>query len=433
MKRVGYWVAAVLLLFAAAGCAKEEKISKLANAVVSEEYQQGNSSILKAEKGYYYFDKDTLTFRYYDIVTGKNIVCCNKPECHHDGNAFCAASIAKRENYAIGRYWLYSGRIFVQVVETTDTQYLFKLLEIALDGSEMNELVTYMTMEKTDQVIPSTHAVKLCIHRNWVVLPMMANGKDGAEDVWYYGTAILNLDTKEISYLNEEPLSKENPEAQGFVGYENYIYYYQKEGRKNILHRYSITDGTDESYTLQPGFTGTYLVMGEDAIVYMRSDANVLYVYHPSTKQTETAANFMVTRSYAATDETGEERTIEYEDACAIARVATDGTYLYAVGGYATLVGMDGNEKEELYVFVLNQDMETVTSFNIVETFPQELLEKVEVPYISGSLQYLGEEVYLEYIAWGAQEQKTSVYKCSRTDFLSGMARLEYVYGEELR
>lgn len=383
MKRVGYWVAAVLLLFAAAGCAKEEKISKLANAVVSEEYQQGNSSILKAEKGYYYFDKDTLTFRYYDIVTGKNIVCCNKPECHHDGNAFCAASIAKRENYAIGRYWLYSGRIFVQVVETTDTQYLFKLLEIALDGSEMNELVTYMTMEKTDQVIPSTHAVKLCIHRNRVVLPMMANGKDGAEDVWYYGTAILNLDTKEISYLNEEPLSKENPEAQGFVGYENYIYYYQKEGRKNILHRYSITDGTDESYTLQPGFTGTYLVMGEDA--------------------------------------------------CAIARVATDGTYLYAVGGYATLVGMDGNEKEELYVFVLNQDMETVTSFNIVETFPQELLEKVEVPYISGSLQYLGEEVYLEYIAWGAQEQKTSVYKCSRTDFLSGMARLEYVYGEELR
>jgi len=302
-------------------------------------------------------------------------------------------------------------------------------LEIAIDGSEMNEYTTYMSMEKAGQVIPSTRALKLFIHRNKVILPMVAYGKDVAEDVYYYGTAILDLDTREVTYLDEEPLSKDNLEVQGISAYEDYIYYYKKEGRKNVLHRYNITNGTDESYTLQPGFNGNYVVFDEDNIVYQRSMGNALYVYHPSTKQTEEVAKLARTRPYNGSDGS----KLEMQIPCNIKGMTTDGTYLYASDGYAMIKHDDGSESEENYVFVLNQNFEVVTYLNMAEMFPAEMLEKIEVSYINQSLHYLGEEIYFEYVTWNSQNPKTAGYKCNRSDFLNGTLEFEHVFGAELQ
>ena len=207
------------------------------------DYNRDEESVRKTEHGYYYYSYNYGGFRYVDGSTGKDMYLCNKPECKHDGNAFC---VATNNKYTIFGWVLYDNRIVANVIEETDTQYLYKLLEIAADGSMANEIVTYYTMEKTGEVEVFRHgAGAIYIHRNKVMLPMVTGTADGLEDTECYGCAIVDLNTKEVVYLDTEPLSRENTQVTQINAYGDYLYYCRKEGKKTVLHRYNINNGTD--------------------------------------------------------------------------------------------------------------------------------------------------------------------------------------------
>jgi len=431
MRKVTYWMLAAALLVGAVGCSKKEqgqeqkRGSNLTAPVVSEDYNQGNGSIMKTKNGYYYYDVLNGALRYYDIATGKNMYLCNKPECKHDGNSFC---IATNHEYAMDRIWLYSDRLYAAVVETTETQYLLKVISMALDGAEMREVATYMTVEKTgqypkndtdvrfltiegneDNTVLRPDVGKLLIHRNKVILPMEFISLENFEDSAHYGTAILDLETEEVTYLNEEPLSRENPWAQGFSAGGNYIFYYQKEGRKNILHRYNVTDGTDESFTLQPGFDGTYVVLDEDTIAYFRSVRNIVNVYQISTGFNNV-----------------------YEIGCDVDRITTDGTYLYVsekynYRQYFNMETMEMEEWEEANLHVLNREFEKVASVDLTKLFPKENFPEGEwyPKILNRYVCSIGDEIYFDLF------QNRMVYKCKKSDLLAGQPQVEFLYKVE--
>ena len=203
MKKIIVLGLTVLGLMVLAGCKKEQpKESVLSVAVFPEDYKKETGGMMLMEQGYYYCSMENRDLHYYDFASGTDMYLCNKPECKHDGNKFC---VATNDKYRIDRVCLYGGRIFATAVEETDTAYLFKVLQIALDGSEMNEFVTYYTLEKTGITTVECADDRLFIHRNRMVIPMKVNGQ--GEDATFYGTAWVNLDTKEVSYSDEEPLS----------------------------------------------------------------------------------------------------------------------------------------------------------------------------------------------------------------------------------
>ena len=105
MRKVLVAVGTILCLAVFAGCAKDkpgtqnpEGTPAAENDLVSEDYRQGNVTelrngyFMRTDKGYYYYSEGQKGFRYYDIATGKDMFLCNKPECRHDGNAFCVAT-----------------------------------------------------------------------------------------------------------------------------------------------------------------------------------------------------------------------------------------------------------------------------------------------------------------------------------------------------
>ena len=219
----GICLLAAAVLAGCAGKSGEEKQTGDMPALVAEDFSRGNNIIFANGNGYYYYSDTYQGFRYADSTTGNDLYLCNKPECRHDGNEFC---VATNEKYSIDRVGMYGGRIFATAIETTDTQHKFQLLSIALDGSALNEEVTYLTIEKTG-VMPAMHVDKtqIYIHRNVAMIPVWMIGADGTETTQLYGTAIVNLDTKEVTYLDEEPYSTENPEISEITAYGDYFYY----------------------------------------------------------------------------------------------------------------------------------------------------------------------------------------------------------------
>ena len=257
----------VLGLFAFAGCKKDApKESVLSGAVLPEDYKKETGGMMLTEQGYYYCSMENRDLHYYDFATGTDMYLCNKPECKHDGNKFC---VATNDTYRIDRVCLYGGRIFATAVEETDTEYLFKVLQIALDGSEMSEFVTYYTLAKTGTTIVEYADDGLFIHRNRMVIPMQVNGQ--GEDTTYYGTALVNLDTREVSYLDEEALGKDNIGVTDLDGFGDYIFYCKQVSRKKMeLYRYHMADGTVETCKLVTSFGGQYEPLSENTIVYIR-------------------------------------------------------------------------------------------------------------------------------------------------------------------
>lgn len=396
--------------------------------LTAEDYQPGNSFVMKTEKGYYYHryektvndDKYIGAFRYVDSATGKDIYLCNKPECKHDGNIFC---VATNDKYTIGQTCLYNGRIFATALETTDTQYLFKLLAIALDGSEMSEIATYMTIgkmaaESAGQVpLIGGNSDNLVVHRNKTVLPLAVVGR--SDDTDYRGTAVLDLDTGKVSYLDEEPLSKENAKIEGVSAYGDYIYYYRKEGRKNVLHRYCVKDGADESLKLQSGFQGMYAVLDEDNIVYTRYAANVLHLYHPSTGESEEAKTLQA----PARDEQG----FWTGGIIDVQGLMTDGTYLYAARGTMILTSNDGHKITKREIYVLDRNLEIIAVVNMAEVLPEGIESTMNHTW-EYNWSFLDDEIYTVFLPNEDNLLKTAVYKCKRSDFLEGNPKYEFLY-----
>ncbi len=436
MKKLVYLLFICVLLGSLTGCSKqgnpdasgkqegagEGNPAKTEVSFVSEDYSQCNPQIRGTDKGYYYLNRG---LRYVDAATGKDMYLCNKPECRHDGNEFC---VATNKKYRFDRLSIYSGALLATVIEETDTQYQYKLFSIALDGSQMNELTTYYTFEKGDGQPWYLALGPLVVHRNKVILPIALKGQEALEDTYYYGTAMYDMDTKEVIFLDEEPVSKENPERTDISAYGDYVYYCQQEGKKTVLHRRHMTDGTDESYKLLTGFRGNYVVVDEDTVAYAKWEGRALCVNYRETGMNEEKANVYRPAMLQTTDGQGMEWVYEDE----LSSLRTDGTYLYAFGSHFEV----HYKTEEVYgsydyLHVFNRDLEEIATLNLADFTKDIRIEGVEeeLHLITKYMSIKEDDVYWFFMPKDNYSDKY-VYKCSLSDLLAGKPQLEYVYSD---
>ncbi len=416
-----------LLLSGLAGCSGRdgEKGKQTGDipALVSEDLQPGNDAVFSTEKGYYYYSYTHQGFRYYDIATEKELYLCNKPECRHDGNEFC---VATNDKYVVEGVGMYSGQLFATAIEETDTQYRYHLLSLALDGSVLNEHVTYLSLEKTG-VIPATHidGGRLYIHRNVAMIPLWLVGDDGTEATQYFGTAIINLDTKEVTYLDEEPFSTENESVTDITAHGDYFYYCRKEGKKTVLHRFNIKDGTDESHKLLVGFKGNYVVQDDNTIVYTKTGNTSLCVYHRETGESEEKVNLKRYQTVYYKNGSFEEKEAAYE----AMEMKTDGEYIYVREQYVRRSKYNENGEaietwDESYIHVFDRELREVATINMPEVIAFETEPGTE----GGGIYYLSHMLYMYYeddevicvVPNRTNSQEEDVYRCTKEEFLSG-------------
>jgi len=375
----------VLCLAGLAGCGKDTpkteqsgEATKVATSgkkelqFVSEDFEQGNrpgtmgNAMLRTEQGFYHYNDTLEGFRYYDNASGNELFLCNKPECRHDGNEFC---VATNEKYTVLDYDLYGEHLMVFVAEVTDTQVFYKVLALALDGSSMDEVATVLELERTPDM--SLYASKMYLHRNKALLTFTTGASYELEDTMYYGLALFDLNTKNVTFLDEEPLAKENVETTGVTAYGNYFYYCRKEGKKIVLHRHHIENGTDERCKLLTGFTGDYAVLEEDYIVYLRRSRKALCTYRFSTGENE--EKVMLYEKVPQYDIAGM-LLFETEEGVPAQGLVTDGTYLYVL--QATNHNVTQEEEEEITssestcIRVFNKELEEVTVIEMTEQLP---------------------------------------------------------------
>lgn len=432
MKKCMRVVMLLLCAVSLTGCNKQENSEKETASktqYTSEDYKPGMRDMMFTDKGFYYVCGRTEPgFHYYDPATGRSMYLCNKPECRHDGNEFC---VATNSRYTYLNYCIYSGKLFIYALEETETQYLFKLLAAELDGSGMNEVATITTLEKTEGNISLAHG-EMIIHRNIAMIEVHMEDFD-MEDVRYYGVAILDLNTWEVSWLDEEPLGADNAEVTKLSAYGDWIYYCRKEGKKNLLHRYHITEKTDEVCKLLTGFSGCYAVKDADTVIYLRSSMSELCSYRYSTGENVEEARIMTVNRYYHNLE-GTSGMTEVTEEAEILSFQTDGEYFYFPEQVRWLgdADEDGNYVSRLdkaYVHVFNKELEGIAVVDLAPEFPIPGFEETEWSKgaFTTALRYCGEEIY-----WLLSPQEntavTYVFQCKRGDFLTGNPEFTFVY-----
>ena len=438
MKKILVTAVFVLCLATFAGCSKDkpggqnpEGMSAAESALVSEDYRQGNASglidgyFMRTDNGYYYYSESQKGFRYYDIATGKDMFLCNKPECKHDGNAFC---VATNDNYTVLNACLYSGKMYVYAMDETDTQYRLKVLSLALDGSELSEAGTVLTVEKTGQEL-MFDGENFCVHRNKVMVALNIKGKDEQKDSELYGAAILDLSTKNVTYMDEMPVAKDTPETKEVHAYGDYFYYYRRIAKKNVLHRYNIETGTDETHSFQPGFSGRYAILDDNTIAYQKTNLSAICFYYYDTGETVECTDFI--HDTFDVDKNG---VLQPEEIESIPEYMTgDGEYAYAVDApNIRSDGVDGGEKiqwRESIVIAYGKDGKKIAAVNIAPGIDEAVPEGVELfywVYFCG-VRFLGEEIYVE-IPEEENRDRRHVFRCKRSDFLAGEPKFEYVF-----
>ena len=309
----------------------QTSVSAKSSKFVSEDFSRGNHRasspmtnshphpIMETERGYYYCERSgKLSLHFYDKTNHKDIVLCNKPECKHDGNAFC---VATNKKYITGGYQLYNGRIIAISTVFEESNMHIKLLEISLDGSELRELASLYSIPNEEGTL--SIATDLLIHRNYVCVLLGIANPISLEETSEYGTLFYNLETGETFFANEEALSHENPRWDKTNALGDFIYYVQRHPRGHQkLHRYNLSTRTDEELPLLTNFSGNYVPLDDNTIFYVRGEANGrLCVYHPED-QSNVEIGFT---TYEYEDERGETRVAQLD----IGKLYSDGQYLY--------------------------------------------------------------------------------------------------------
>lgn len=275
---------------------------------VSEDYPitvstQYNSAILKETKDGIHFFSHTMTgpgLLYYDKATGNIIPLCNKPECPHDGNEFC---VATNSNYIVFDHQLYNDKILMNAVHISNNSTEFKLLCASLDGSTLEELVTFYTtdqpglsaIDRNNQSvgIASDNYTDLLVHKNkaLVTFYMSDNSADiRLQEPPLQGCAYIDLNNGKVTFLNPEtPLSKDNPEITNIYAHGDYIYYStlnNEKPKKKYIYRINVL--TDEQEEFRPqNFLRGFSVIDDNTILYVRNGQRKLSLYDITTNVTK--------------------------------------------------------------------------------------------------------------------------------------------------
>lgn len=398
---------------------------------IAEDAIQGNSSVIKIGNRYVYYSPEKKGICYTDKVTGEEAYLCNKAECSHDGKETC---VATDKRYEIQELRLYNGKVFANIVEETAAKYLFKLLVIEPDGSEVQELVTYLETEKAGRVPVQSESFQ--IHRNKAILPVEIKGTGGEAE---YGLAIVDLNTRVVTYPDIEPLSVNNPKTGDIKGYRDYLFYCRPVGKRTLLYRYRITDGQTDTHEMLPSFGGVYGLLDENRVLYLMCKENgkrkgyEFCVHYLSSGKNEVVKQ--LTRTYSMGWNSmieGKPREIVYPAEW----MTLDDTYIY-VAESATIGTMDDivlfTSKEviqmNVHVYDRNLSMVATVDFGTVleNIIPKIGQYKEAVARNHCNLSFFEEEVYCTITL----PEGDVVCKCSREEFLTGKPEFELVIKEQ--
>ena len=410
LKRMLTGMAFTMMILMSAGCGEEK--------IISEDYQIGNShhryanAVMKTDTGFYYSQGDYgwLSLHYYDAANGKNMYLCNKPECRHEGDEFC---VATSEKYMVFDTILYSNCLYINVIEPTDSAYEYKLLRASLDGSSLEEVVTYLTVNKVE-INPDTNP--MIIHRNKAFLPYVVKNVNN-QQIGYNGVAIYDLETGEVTYLGDKE-GDLKVEKTNFCGYGDYMYFVTAEKYKKRLCRYSYADGSVEELLLERNFTGDYAIYDDDTIYFMRGNSE-LFIHNPKTGENTSVS---VEEWYGI--RTGENSSSR----SGFCDLVSDGKYLYIgengfLKSFSTtsvwIGGMeDGSDLDFMEISILDGEGNLV---NEIRFSPKDVLGYRECFL----LHFCGETIYMQ--------TPKMMYECTREDFVAGEPEFKEVYPIDIR
>lgn len=399
-KKLGLGMLLLTALMFLSGCGEKQ--------VPIEDYVRSNpttdviNGIMKSDTGYYYCaaNRRPLSMHYYDEKSDQNIFLCSKPECRHDGDAFCTAT---SEKYTVRGACYYGDALYLNVVEKTDTEYLCKLIQVSEDGTELTELVTYQSVNNTSLWV--TSGEPMIIHRGVVVLPYVFRNTDD-DNFCLGGICLYDLISGEQKLLPEMETNQRNKGYSRLSACGDYIYYNMHQNARYTLSRYCLTDGTIEALELSGVTTGMYNgmyeVMDENTIYYCCS-GNSLYEYQISDNTSKEHTNFFKEMVYQGGGKNG------------CADMMTDGTYFYVGEG----VYFRDTDTGYMGVYVDSDGVETPVK-SYVHVFDRELNEvaKVEIATeyymddeVSFSIAILDGMVYLQ--TW------QTVFQCTLEEFLA--------------
>jgi len=276
MRKIKVLILSGILLLTLAGCGGKKE---------TETFQQGNTGsfygpIMETEHAYYFVNTNTMEYElyYYDKASGKTIFLCNKPECAHDGNEFCAAT-------AGGRYVLYTrlykDGIYVAALEPEENRIDKKLFKVSLDGTKMETIATYGydPVSESGGVNRSYDEEKyMLLYDDKAIIPYETPQNDG----WMtYGTAIVDLKTGKVQYLKECDSHDRLLGQEGYTPYGEYLYYYEAISLGGIpkkIYRYHLSQKKTVEIPIEGGFSDFCIVDGR--VVYSQEDKDgFIHVY----------------------------------------------------------------------------------------------------------------------------------------------------------
>lgn len=340
-----------ILVFALTGCGagKEEEV-----------FEQGNimplfGPIMETENAYYYTTNDfKYELHYYDKASGKSIFLCNKPECSHDGNEFCAAT-------AGGRFVMYTDMykdgIYVAALEPEENRVDKKLFKVSLDGTKLETIATF-GYEPTDGGFGHGYDSEkyMVIYQGKAFIPYTTPREDGFNN---YGTAIVDIESGKVEYL-EECDGRKLQGQEKYIPYGEYLYYYEVGPRRSpiTLYRYHISKETVEEIPINGDFVDYCIVDGR--VVYSQMDEDgFVHFYSMNPDNPDNPETTDLTGPLTAAD--GTPLLGEWEGA-----LRYDGEYLMT---YA----YPGKSKGGFIYYIFSKDGTLLTEFTPPETINREM------------------------------------------------------------
>ena len=338
-----------ILAFILVGCSSKEE----------EFFNQGNvmtlyGPVMETDSAYYYTTNDfNYELHYYDKASGKSIFLCNKPECSHDGNEFCAATAGGR---LVMHSVLYEDGIYIAALEAADNRVDKKLFKVSLDGTKMETICTFGYEPSDGFISHGFDAEKyMAIYKGKAFIPYSTPQKDGFNN---YGTAIVDIESGKVEYL-EEYYMLDAYGQEKYIPYGDYLYYYVSEryDSPTKLYRYHLTKKNNEEIAVLKKFVDYCIVDG--LVVYTQADENG-YVHictmNPDSKETKDLTGPL-------TSEDGTPLLTEWEG-----KLFFDGEYL------VTFTYPD-KENEECQYYVFSKEGTMLTAFT-----PPEPIRKGDTP-----------------------------------------------------
>jgi hypothetical protein len=340
--------------------ASENNASGETVGLTSEDYQPGigNSVWMNTETGLYYygiprsFEGITVSgLRYYDLETGADIYLCSKPECAHDGNAYCISTSDQDQVQYVG---MYEGAIYMTVIVEKDNQTEWKLYRVALDGTEKTEVCTYYKMKNVQaEWGNSKYCDDLILHRGKAIIQSACSDDQNC----MYEAIIVDLETgtSEALQVNGQGMTELGRfGAEYMLAAGDWLYFMTTSREKQNVYsywRYNLETKAAQQLDI-PEKAYSYTVY-QETIYYaqqaLEEQQVQLYAYDPESGDTLAIG-------------TPFEQTISNDDA-AKPRITTDGVYLY-YGEHGFQLDSENGEEPSV-IHVLGFDGQEVTSFQI--------------------------------------------------------------------